>query len=453
MKDIKCPQCGQVFKVDDAEYKSIADQIRTKEFELELCKRLDDYKAHQAAEAKVKEAEDREAFNAQMQKKQNEIQAKEQELAILKDKLAGIEDKKKLEITQAVSDKDMEIARLKNAIELQKAEQEKAVLVAKEQMKDDLNKKESELAALRSKKDMEIAELRNQTTLSKSQSELEKKAIKEEYEAKLKLAQEQVDYYKDLKMKMSTKMIGETLEAHCSNVFELQMRPMFPNAEFGKDNKAVEGTKGDFIFRDSVDGTEYISIMFEMKNEADTTAKKHKNEDFFEKLDEDRRKKGCEYAVLVSLLEQDSEVYNSGIVDVSHKFPKMYVIRPQFFLPIITLLVNASKKSLEYKKELAIAKSQSLDITRFENKLMEFKEKFGKNYELASKRFREAIKEIDKSIDALNKTKEALLNSENNLRLANDKAEDLTIRKLTYKNPTMKALFDEAREANSPEEQ
>ena len=453
MKDIKCPQCGQVFKVDDAEYKSIADQIRTKEFELELCKRLDDYKAHQAAEAKVKEAEDREAFNAQMQKKQNEIQAKEQELAILKDKLAGIEDKKKLEITQAVSDKDMEIARLKNAIELQKAEQEKAVLVAKEQMKDDLNKKESELAALRSKKDMEIAELRNQTTLSKSQSELEKKAIKEEYEAKLKIAQEQVDYYKDLKTKMSTKMIGETLEQHCNNVFELQMRPMFPNAEFGKDNHAVEGTKGDFIFRDSVDGTEYVSIMFEMKNEADATEKKHKNEDFLSKLDEDRRKKGCEYAVLVSLLEQDSEVYNSGIVDVSHKFPKMYVIRPQFFLPIITLLVNASKKSLEYKKELAIAKSQSLDITRFEDKLMEFKEKFGKNYELASKRFREAIKEIDKSIDALNKTKEALLNSENNLRLANDKAEDLTIRKLTYKNPTMKALFDEAREANSPEEQ
>ena len=453
MKDIKCPQCGQVFKVDEAEYKSIADQVRNSEFESELCKRLDDYKAQQAAQAKVKEAESREAFNAQMQKKQNEIQAKEQELAILKDKLAGIEDKKKLEITQAVSDKDMEIARLKSAIELQKAEQEKAVLVAKEQMKDDLNKKESELAALRSKKDMEIAELRNQTTLSKSQSELEKKAIKEEYEAKLKIAQEQVDYYKDLKTKMSTKMIGETLEAHCSNVFELQMRSMMPNAYFGKDNDAVDGTKGDFIFRDSVDDTEYISIMFEMKNEADTTATKHKNEDFFKKLDEDRKKKGCEYAVLVSLLEQDSELYNSGIVDVSHKFPKMYVIRPQFFLPIITLLVNASKKSLEYKKELAIAKSQSLDITNFEDKLLEFKEKFGKNYELASKRFREAIKEIDKSIDALNKTKEALLSSENNLRLANDKAEDLTIRKLTYKNPTMKALFEKAREENSPEEQ
>ena len=442
MKELKCPQCGNVFKVNEADYASIADQVRTSEFEAEICKRLDELKVQQAAQAKVKEAESREAFNAQMQKKQNELLAKEQELVILKNQLAGIEDKKLLEITQAVSEKDVEIARLKNAIELQKAEQDKAILVAKEQMKDDLNRKE-----------MEIADLRNQTTLSKSQSELEKKAIREEYEAKLKVAQEQVDYYKDLKMKMSTKMIGETLEQHCSNVFELQMRPMFPNAEFGKDNHAVEGTKGDFIFRDSVDGTEYISIMFEMKNETDTTATKHKNEDFLSKLDEDRRKKGCEYAVLVSLLEQDSEVYNSGIVDVSHKFPKMYVIRPQFFLPIITLLVNASKKSLEYKKELAIAKSQSLDITRFEDKLMEFKEKFGKNYELASKRFREAIKEIDKSIDALNKTKEALLNSENNLRLANDKAEDLTIRKLTYKNPTMKALFDEARAQNSPDEQ
>jgi hypothetical protein len=254
-------------------------------------------------------------------------------------------------------------------------------------------------------------------------------------------------------MKMSTKMIGETLEAHCSNVFNGQMRPMFPNAYFEKDNDAVDHTKGDFIFRDYEDGTEYVSIMFEMKNEADSTEKKHKNEDFFKKLDEDRRKKGCEYAVLVSLLEQDNELYNNGIVDVSYKYPKMYVIRPQFFMPIITLLVNASKKSLEYKKELAIAKSQSLDITNFENKLIEFKEKFGKNYELASKRFREAIKEIDKSIDALNKTKEALLSSENNLRLANDKAEDLTIRKLTYKNPTMKALFEEARVQNTPEEQ
>ena len=442
MKELKCPQCGNVFKVDEADYASIVSQVKNSEFEAEVCKRLDELKAQQIAQQQVKEAKSREEFNQQILKKDLEVQAKEQELAILKDRLAGIEDKKKLEITQAVSDKDLEIAHLKSALELQKAEQVQAVMAAKEKMKEDITKKE-----------MEIAELRNQTTLSKSQSELEKKAIKEEYEAKLKIAQEQVDYYKDLKTKMSTKMIGETLEQHCNNVFELQMRPMFPNAEFGKDNHAVEGTKGDFIFRDSVDGTEYVSIMFEMKNEADATEKKHKNEDFLSKLDEDRRKKGCEYAVLVSLLEQDSEVYNSGIVDVSHKFPKMYVIRPQFFLPIITLLVNASKKSLEYKKELAIAKSQSLDITSFEDKLMEFKEKFGKNYELASKRFREAIKEIDKSIDALNKTKEALMSSENNLRLANDKAEDLTIRKLTYKNPTMKALFDEARILSSPEEQ
>ena len=424
MKELKCPKCGSAITVDEADYASIINQVKTSEFEAEVCKRINELKAQQAAQQQVKDVKNREEFNQMMLKKEQEIQAKEQELAILKGELAGVEDKKKLEI------------------ELQKAEQDKAVMAAKEKMKDDLNKK-----------DMEIAELRNQTTLSKSQSELEKTAIREEYETKLKFAQEQVDYYKDMKAKLSTKMIGETLEAHCSNVFELQMRPMFPNAYFGKDNKAIEGTKGDFIFRDSVDGTEYISIMFEMKNEADTTAKKHKNEDFFEKLDEDRKKKGCEYAVLVSLLEQDSELYNSGIVDVSHKYPKMYVIRPQFFMPIITLLVNASKKSLEYKKELAIAKSQSLDITHFEEDLAEFKEKFGKNYRLASEKFKAAIEQIDKSIAALQKTKAELLGSENNLRLANDKAESLTIRKLTYKNDTMKALFEEARIQNSPDEQ
>lgn len=453
MKELKCPQCGNVFKVDEADYASIVSQVKNSEFESEVSKRLEEIRTQQAAQQQVKDAQKREEFNQELLKKQQEIQAKEQELAILKDKLAGIEDKKKLEITQAVSDKDLEIARLKNAIELQKAEQEKAVMVAREKMKDDLGKKEREIAELRSAKDMEIAELRNMSTLSKSQSELEKNAIREEYETKLKLAQQQVDYYKDMKARLSTKMIGETLELHCSNVFNGQMRPMFPKAYFEKDNDISGGTKGDFIFRDYEDGTEYISIMFEMKNEADTTATKHKNEDFFKKLDDDRKAKGCEYAVLVSLLEPDNDLYNNGIVDVSYRYDKMYVIRPQFFMPIITLLVNASKKSLEYKKELAIAKNQSLDITNFEEKLLEFKEKFGKNYELASRRFREAIKEIDKSIDALNKTKEALLSSENNLRLANDKADELTIRKLTYKNPTMKALFDEARIQNSPEEQ
>ena len=442
MKELKCPKCGSAITVDEADYASIINQVKTSEFEAEVCKRIDELKAQQAAQEQVKEAQNREAFNAQMQKKQNELLAKEQELAILKDKLAGIEDKKKLEINQALSDKDLEIARLKSAIELQKAEQDKAVMAAKEKMKDDLNKKERE-----------IAELRNQTTLSKSQSELEKTAIREEYETKLKFAQEQVDYYKDMKAKLSTKMIGETLEQHCSNVFNGQMRPMFPNAYFEKDNDASGGTKGDFIFRDSVDGTEYVSIMFEMKNEADATEKKHKNEDFFKKLDEDRKKKGCEYAVLVSLLEPENELYNNGIVDVSYKYDKMYVIRPQFFMPIITLLTNASKKSLEYKKELTIAKSQSVDITNFEDKLLKFKKEFGNNYRLASEKFQDAIKQIDNSIAALEKTKAALLGSERNLRLANDKAEDLTIRSLTYKNPTMKGLFAEARIQNSPDEQ
>ena len=453
MKELKCPQCGNVFQVDEADYASIVSQVKTSEFEAEVCKRIDELKAQQAAQQQVKDAKSREEFNQQMMRKEQEVKDKEQELAILKDKLAGIEDKKKLEISQALSDKDLEIASLKNAIQLKEAEKEKAVMVAKEQMKDDLNKKEREMAELRNAKDLEIAELRNQTTLSKSQSELEKNAIRDEYETKLKFAQEQVDYYKDMKSKLSTKMIGETLEQHCSNVFNGQMRPMFPNAYFEKDNDASGGSKGDFIFRDYEDGTEYVSIMFEMKNEMDTTATKHKNEDFFKKLDEDRKAKKCEYAVLVSLLEPENDLYNNGIVDVSYKYDKMYVIRPQFFMPIITLLVNASKKSLEYKKELAIAKSQSLDITNFENKLIEFKDKFGRNYRLASEKFQKAIDEIDKSIAALQKTKEALLGSEKNLSQALNNAEDLTIRKLTYKNPTMKALFDEARVQNSPEEQ
>lgn len=251
-----------------------------------------------------------------------------------------------------------------------------------------------------------------------------------------------VDYYKDLKTKMSTKMVGETLEIHCNTEFN-RIRPMFPNAYFEKDNDASCGSKGDFIFRDSEEGTEYLSIMFEMKNEMDETATKHKNEDFLKKLDEDRRSKNCEYAVLVSLLEPDSELYNTGIVDMSHRYPKMYIIRPQFFIPLITLLVQTSKKSLEYKKALMEAQSQSVDITNFESQLNDFKDKFSNNYRLASEKFQTAIAEIDKSIDHLQKIKSALLGSENNLRLANDKADNLTIKRLTRGNPTMKAKFDE----------
>ena len=262
------------------------------------------------------------------------------------------------------------------------------------------------------------------------------------------MMKEQVDYYKDLKTKMSTKMVGETLEQHCSIEFEQYIRPMMPDAYFAKDNDAADGSKGDFIFRDSEDGTEYISIMFEMKNEMDTTASKHKNDDFLKKLDEDRRKKGCEFAVLVSLLEADNDLYNNGIVDKSHLYPKMYVIRPQFFVPFINLLVQTSKKTLEYKKQLILAQSKEVDVTNFENQLEEFKDRFGKNFRLASEKFRTAIDEIDKTIDHLQKVRKALVGSEDNLRLANDKAEALTIRKLTFKNPTMKAKFEEARKVS-----
>lgn len=417
MKELKCPKCGNVFSVDEADYASIVSQVRNAEFEEELRRRLGEMIGRQEAEHKVKEVRTREDFGRQIQAKELEISRRDQEINRLRSELRGIEEKKSLELSNAV-------------------------LKTRDEMKDVIGTKERE-----------IAELRNSSTLAQSRSELEKKAIKEEYEAKLRIAQEQVDYYKDMKIKMSTKMVGESLEAHCANIFNGSMRPMFPNAYFEKDNDASGGSKGDFIFRDYEDGTEYVSIMFEMKNELDETAHKHRNEDFFRKLDADRNAKGCEYAVLVSLLEPENELYNNGIVDVSYRYPKMYVIRPQFFMPLITLLVNASKKSIQYQKELAVARSQSVDVTNFEARLMEFKEKFGRNYELASRKFKDAIDEIDKSIKALQKTKEALLSSENNLRLANEKADGLTIKKLTYRNPTMKAKFDEARAASGTDEQ
>ena len=296
-------------------------------------------------------------------------------------------------------------------------------------------------------KDAEITQLRSTVELEKREAQIHEATLIQRHADELRMKQEQVDYYKDLKTKMSTKMVGETLEQHCSIEFEQYIRPMMPNAYFEKDNDAADGTKGDFIFRDSVDGTEYISIMFEMKNEMDTTATKHKNDDFLKKLDEDRKKKGCEFAVLVSLLEAENDLYNSGIVNKSHLYPKMYVIRPQFFVPFINLLVQISKKSLEYKKQLILAQSKEVDVTNFEKQLEEFKDRFGKNYRLASEKFHTAIDEIDKTIDHLQKVRKALVGSEDYLRLANDKAEGLTIRKLTYKNPTMKAKFDEARKA------
>ncbi len=442
MKELKCPKCGNVFSVDEADYASIVSQVRNAEFEEDLHRRLEELKQRQEAEQKAKEAVTREDFGRRIQSKELEINKKEQEISQLRSQLEGFENMKALELSNALAAKELVITGLRSDISRSAADKENAVLKARDEMKEVIGAKEKE-----------IADLKTRNTLAQSQSELEKKAIKEEYEAKLRLAQEQVDYYKDMKIRMSTKMVGESLETHCATIFNGTMRPMFPNAYFEKDNDASTGSKGDFIFRDYEDGMEYVSIMFEMKNEMEDTSHKHKNEDFFRKLDADRTAKKCEYAVLVSLLEPENELYNNGIVDVSYRYPKMYVIRPQFFMPLITLLVNASKKSIEYQKELAIARSQSVDVTNFEAKLVEFKEKFGNNYRLASEKFRKAIDEIDKSIAALQKTKDALLSSENNLRLANDKAEALTIKKLTYKNPTMKAKFDEARAASGADDQ
>ena len=336
------------------------------------------------------------------------------------------------------------VSRMEKEAELSKKDSEIARL--QEQLKSIAMSKQLEFVEQMNAKDNEITRLKNEVANKDNEALLREKTMKDNFDLQLKQKQEMIDYYKDMKTKLSTKMVGESLETHCSTQYDTYLRAMMPNAYFEKDNEVVDGTKGDFVFRDFDGDLEYVSIMFEMKNENDTTATKHKNEDFLKKLDEDRRKKGCEYAVLVSLLEPDSEFYNNGIVDMSHRYEKMYVVRPQCFIPIISLLVQASRKSLDYKRQLAIAQSKEVDVTNFETRLNDFKEKFGRNYRLASEKFQKAIEDIDKSIDFLQKTKANLLSSENNLRLANDKAEELTIRRLTYQNPTMKAKFDQAEE-------
>jgi Uncharacterized protein conserved in bacteria len=436
MKELKCPKCGNVFSVDEADYASIVNQVKNAEFHEEVERRLAEMSAQKDAEQQASMAQADKTFNEKLFEKQQALTEKDSEIQRLKQQIEGFEQKKELEIKAAVSEKDQKIANLQATIS-QSADQLQIALLKEQQKAQEV---------LRGK-ETEISELKAKAQLEKSEAALREKGIKEQYENRLTLAQEQVDYYKDLKSRMSTKMVGETLEIHCSTEFNTKLRPFLPNAYFEKDNDASSGSKGDFIFRDFEDGQEYVSIMFEMKNEMDETATKHKNEDFFKKLDSDRNEKKCEYAVLVSLLEPDSEYYNNGIVDVSYRYPKMYVVRPQFFVPLITLLVQASKKSIEIQRQLAVAQSQSIDVTNFENQLLDFKDKFGRNYRLASEKFQKAIEEIDKTIDHLQKTKDALLGSENNLRLANDKAEDLTIKKLTRGNPTMKAKFDEARTA------
>lgn len=434
MKEIKCPNCGSVLTVDEADYASIVSQVKNAEFNEEIERRMAEMSEKKDAEQKASMAEADKTFNQKLNEKQQALSEKDNEIARLKDQITGLQNSRELEIKAAVSEKEQEITTLKATIGQNASNLRIAILEEQQKAKEALQKK-----------DVEISDLKAQAKLDKSEAEVRENGIKEQYEDKLKRSQELVDYYKDLKSRMSTKMVGETLEIHCSTEFNTKLRPFLTNCYFEKDNDASSGSKGDFVFRDYEDGTEYVSIMFEMKNEMDETATKHRNEDFFKKLDADRKEKNCEYAVLVSLLEPESEYYNSGIVDVSYRYPKMYVVRPQFFVPLITLLVQASKKSIEYQRQLAIAQSQSIDVTNFENALLDFKDKFGRNYRLASEKFQKAIEEIDKSIDHLQKIKDALLGSENNLRLANDKAEDLTIKKLTRGNPTMKAKFDEAR--------
>ena len=395
MNEIKCPNCGTIFQIDESDYASIVKQVRDSEFNKEINLRDKEYQKD----------------------KENSI------------KLVQIELEKKY--SDEINKKELTITNLQNELKLKDTNQE---LVLKNAL---------------SEKEKEINDLNNKLENSSNTYLLKEKSLKEQYEDKIKSKDEQIAYYKDFKAKQSTKMIGESLEQHCNNEFN-KLRPLFGNVYFEKDNDIKTGSKGDFIFREyDEDDIEIISIMFEMKNEADETSSKHKNEDFLKELDKDRKEKNCEYAVLVSLLEIDNEYYNTGIVDMSHRYPKMYVIRPQFFIPLITLLRGAALNTLGYKKELQIVQNQNIDISHFEDNINSFKEGFGRNYRLASEKFKKAIEEIDKSMDHLQKIKDALISSENNLRLANNKIEDLTIKKLTSNSPTVAKMFEEEKNAQN----
>lgn len=433
MQEIKCPHCGKTFNIDEAGYANILNQVRDEAFDKALRERM----------ALVE-------------------QDKKIAIELVETKILGKMEKE-------VALKDSEIERLK--VEL-KSNTELIQATVTGQLKDEFSKKETEIARL--KEELKAADIAKQLSLREALGAIEKErddlkrdleakdaekqlletSLKEKYETQIKDRDDAIERLKDMKAKLSTKMVGETLEQHCEIEFSKIRAAAFPLAYFEKDNDAKTGSKGDYIFREADNaGTEFISIMFEMKNENDGTATKKRNEDFFKELDKDRNEKGCEYAILVSLLEPNNELYNSGIVDVAYRYPKMYVIRPQFFIPMITLLRNAAQNSLKYKKELALMKAQNIDISNFEDELEKFKEAFGKNFELASRKFQAAIDEIDKSIEHLQKTKEALLSTDRNLRLANDKAQDVTIKKLTRGNPTMAAKFAELKEANSEDDQ
>ena len=441
MKEIKCPNCGKVFSVDESGYAAILNQVKNEEFDKEIKEREE--------AIKVKVLSDSLIQKQQLEKeKDQQISELNQIISNLKKDLDYIKETTKNQTQQENEQKYNALKenylKLENQLTELKNNKEKEIqsLEVQLQQKDLENK--FNLEKQMNLKNQEIDKLKNDISLNEKETELKVKTIQENFANKLKDKDEQIAFYKDLKTKMSTKLVGESLEQHCQIEFEKLRPTAFKNAYFEKDNDIKSGSKGDFIYRETnEEGIEIISIMFEMKNENETTATKHKNEDFFKELDKDRKEKHCEYAVLVSMLEADSELYNAGIVDVSHRYEKMYVVRPQCFIPIITLLRNAALNAVEYKKQLIIAQEQNLDISNFENNINEFKEKFGRNYRIASDKFQTAIEEIDKTITHLQKTKEALLSSENNLRLANDKAQELSIKKLTKNNPTMAQKFEE----------
>ena len=429
MHELVCPNCHQPFSIDERGYAQLLEQVRGEAFDKALAERvaLVEEQSRQAQQLAVAQAEA--TLKEQLSQRDNQ-------LVQLQSRLDAMGEKSQADLKLALANKEQTL------IELQ------AQLAQQESLRDNERLKvQAESQKALQAKEQEITALQARVELQSKEAQLEVKQLQEQHELEKKVLEQEVDFYKDLKSRMSTKMLGETLEQHCALEFEQKLRPFYPNAYFEKDNDVVGGTKGDFVFRDYADEgeLEYISIMFEMKNESDTTSTKHRNEDFLKKLDEDRRKKGCEYAVLVSLLEPDNELYNGGIVDKSHRYEKMYVIRPQFFVPLITLLVSTSRKSLDIRKQLFEAQQQSIDITHFEEEVKDFKNRFGRDIRLANDKFLKAIKEIDTSIEHLQKIKGLLMGSENFLRLANDKAEGLTIRKLTYKNPTMQAKFKELR--------
>lgn len=459
MNDIICPNCGKAFKIDETGYADILKQVRDKDFEKQIHERLEVAEKEKLSAIELAEANIR-------NKMQETAASKDSEIQELKAKLNAGESAQKLAVAEALNAVEKERDKLANELEQAKRDNQTASKLAEakrsQEIQETAAKKDAEILDLKAKLEAsedrrkiavneavsivekERDKLKNDFAQSELRNQLAEQSLKEKYETQLKDRDEAIERLRDMKARLSTKMVGETLEQHCEIEFNRIRATAFPTAYFEKDNDASTGSKGDYIFRESNnEDIEVVSIMFEMKNENDTTATKKKNEDFLKELDKDRNEKNCEYAVLVSLLEPDNELYNSGIVDVSHRYPKMYVIRPQFFIAIITLLRNAALKTLEYKAELALVKAQNLDITNFESDLENFKSGFARNYDLATRKFEAAIKEIDKSIDHLQKTRDALLGTDRNLRLANDKAQDVTIKKLTRKNPTMKAMFEE----------